>query len=52
MELTVLSITFIIFLIIGVPVAFSIGLASVATVIYAGVPIPIVFQKMVGGMQV
>ncbi|MFO6421264.1 TRAP transporter large permease [Hylemonella sp. W303a] len=52
MELAVLSITFIILLIIGVPVAFSIGLASVATVLYAGVPVPIVFQKMVGGMQV
>jgi len=52
MELAVLSITFIILLLIGVPVAFSIGLASVATVLYAGVPVPIVFQKMVGGMQV
>lgn len=52
MELAVLSITFIILLIIGVPVAFSIGLASVATVLYAGVPVPVVFQKMVGGMQV
>ena len=52
MELAVLSISFIILLVIGVPVAFSIGLASVATVLYAGVPVPIVFQKMVGGMQV
>ncbi|MES2510744.1 MAG: TRAP transporter large permease [Pseudomonadota bacterium] len=52
MELAVLSITFLVFLIIGVPVAFSIGLASIATVLYAGVPVPIVFQKMVGGMQV
>ncbi|MDO9433994.1 TRAP transporter large permease [Hydrogenophaga sp.] len=52
MELAVLSITFFVLLLIGVPVAFSIGLASIATVFYAGVPIPIVFQKMVGGMQV
>lgn len=52
MELAILSATFFILLLIGVPVAFSIGLASVATVFYAGVPIPIVFQKMVGGMQV
>jgi tripartite ATP-independent transporter DctM subunit len=52
MELAVLSVTFLILLLIGVPVAFSIGLASVATVLYAGVPVPIVFQKMVGGMQV
>ncbi|HYW57336.1 MAG TPA: TRAP transporter large permease subunit, partial [Polaromonas sp.] len=52
MELAVLSVTFIILLLVGVPVAFSIGLASVATVMYAGVPVPVVFQKMVGGMQV
>lgn len=52
MELAVLSITFLALLLIGVPVAFSIGLASVATVLYAGVPVPVVFQKMVGGMQV
>ncbi|WP_137917578.1 TRAP transporter large permease [Hydrogenophaga sp. 2FB] len=52
MELAVLSVTFFVLLLIGVPVAFSIGLASIATVFYAGVPIPIVFQKMVGGMQV
>ena len=52
MELAILSVTFIVLLLVGVPVAFSIGLASVATVFYAGVPVPIVFQKMVGGMQV
>jgi tripartite ATP-independent transporter DctM subunit len=39
-------------LVIGVPVAFSIGLASVATVMYAGLPVAVVFQKMVGGMQI
>jgi len=52
MELAILSATFIVLLLVGVPVAFSIGLASVATVLYAGVPVPVVFQKMVGGMQV
>ncbi len=52
MELAVLSVTFLALLLIGVPVAFSIGLASIATVLYAGIPVPIVFQKMVGGMQV
>ncbi len=52
MELAVLSVVFTVLLLIGVPVAFSIGLASVATVVYAGVPVPIVFQKTVGGMQV
>lgn len=52
MELAVLSVTFLALLLVGVPVAFSIGLASIATVLYAGIPVPIVFQKMVGGMQV
>ena len=52
MELAVLSLSFLLLLLIGVPVAFSIGLASVATVLYAGVPVPVVVQKMVGGMQV
>ena len=52
MELTVLSISFAILLVLGVPVAFSIGLASIATVLYSGMPVEIVFQKMVGGMQV
>ncbi|WGT64899.1 TRAP transporter large permease [Variovorax paradoxus] len=52
MELTVLSLVFLALLVLGVPVAFSIGLASVATVLYAGLPVAVVFQKMVGGMQV
>ncbi|KQW00780.1 TRAP transporter large permease [Rhizobacter sp. Root1221] len=52
MELAVLSLSFLALLLLGVPVAFSIGLSSVATVLYAGVPVAIVVQKMVGGMQV
>ncbi|MGJ7494217.1 TRAP transporter large permease [Variovorax sp. RT4R15] len=52
MELTVLSLVFLALLVLGVPVAFSIGLASVATVLYAGLPVAVVFQKMVGGMQI
>ncbi|MFG6414614.1 TRAP transporter large permease [Roseateles sp. DC23W] len=52
MELTVLLISFSLLLLLGVPVAFAIGLASVATIVAAGLPIPIVFQQMVGGMQV
>jgi tripartite ATP-independent transporter DctM subunit len=52
MELTVLALSFTVLLIIGVPVAFSIGLASVATILAAGLPVAVVFQKMVGGMQV
>lgn len=52
MELTVLAVSFTIFLLLGMPVAFAIGLSSVATIVAAGLPIPVVFQKMVGGMQV
>ena len=52
MELTVLALTFTLLLLIGVPVAFAIGLSSVATIIAAGLPIAVIFQKMVGGMQV
>lgn len=52
MELILLSVTFTLFLLIGVPVAFAIGLSSVVTILYAGLPMLVVFQKMVGGMQV
>jgi len=52
MELTILALTFTVLLLLGVPVAFAIGLASVATILAAGLPMAIVFQKMVGGMQV
>ena len=52
MELAVLGISFTLLLLIGVPVAFAIGLSSVATILAAGLPMAVVFQKMVGGMQV
>jgi tripartite ATP-independent transporter DctM subunit len=52
MELTVLALSFTLLLLLGVPVAFAIGLSSVATIMAAGLPVAMVFQKMVGGMQV
>jgi tripartite ATP-independent transporter DctM subunit len=52
MELAVLGGSFLLLLILGVPVAFAIGLSSVATILSAGLPMAVVFQKMVGGMQV
>jgi tripartite ATP-independent transporter DctM subunit len=52
MELIVLGVSFAFLLLIGVPVAFAVGLSSVATIIAAGLPVAVVFQKMVGGMQV
>ena len=52
LELWVMCGSFVLLLLLGVPVAFSIGLASVATVLAADLPMAIVFQKMVGGMQI
>jgi len=47
-----LCVSFSVLLLLGVPVAFSIGLSSLATMAAAGLPLAVVFQKMVGGMQV
>ncbi|WP_428503564.1 TRAP transporter large permease [Roseateles sp.] len=52
MELWVLGLSFALLLLLGVPVAFAIGLSSVATMLAADLPLALVFQKMVGGMQV
>jgi hypothetical protein len=51
MELTVLGLSFTVLLLLGVPVAFAIGLSSVATILAAGLPVAVVFQKMVGGCK-
>lgn len=52
MELWILCGSFVLLLLLGVPVAFAIGLSSIATAFAADLPMAIVFQKMVGGMQV
>ncbi len=52
MALTILSLVFLALLILGVPVAFAIGLSAVATVLYEGLPIAVVFQRMTAGMGV
>ncbi|WP_415654840.1 TRAP transporter large permease [Roseateles sp.] len=44
--------SFVLLLLLGVPVAFAIGLSSIATALAADLPMAIVFQKMVGGMEV
>ncbi|MCD0504428.1 TRAP transporter large permease [Bordetella petrii] len=51
MALTLLSMTFIGFLIIGVPVAFAIGLASISAIAYEDLPIAVAFQQMTSGMN-
>jgi tripartite ATP-independent transporter DctM subunit len=52
MALTILSAAFLALLILGVPVAFSIGLSAVATILYEGLPVAVVFQRMVAGMNI
>ena len=52
MALIILSITFFGFLILGVPVAFAIGLSSICTILYEGLPSAVLFQQMMSGMNV
>ncbi len=52
MALTILCLTFVVGLLLGMPVVFAIGLSSIATVAYEGLPMAIVFQRMEAGMNV
>ncbi|WP_042696099.1 TRAP transporter large permease [Azospirillum sp. B506] len=52
MALTILCVTFVLGLVVGMPVVFAIGLSSLATVLYEGLPIAVVFQRMAAGMNV
>ena len=51
MELLILFGTLIALLILGVPVAFSLGLSSLATMWYLDIPAVVVFQRMAAGMN-
>ena len=51
MALTILCVTFTLLLLLGVPVAFSIGLSSLATILYEGLPLAVGFQQMISGMN-
>ena len=51
MELWILFGVFSVLLLIGVPVAFCLGIASVATVAFMGLPPVVVFQQMNSGMN-
>lgn len=50
--LTILCLSFTIFLLLGVPVAFSIGLSSLCTLLYEGMPLAVGFQQMISGMNI
>src|SRR4249920_995269 len=52
MALIILGITFFGFLILGVPVAFAIGLSSICTILYEGLPLAVLYQQMMSGMNV
>lgn len=52
MELLVLFGTFVGLLLIGTPIAFCLGVASFATVLYMGIPPLVVFQRLNSGVSV
>lgn len=52
MELWILFGTFMLLMLIGTPIAFCLGVSSLATVIYMGLPPLVVFQRMNSGMSV
>ncbi|MEP9355622.1 TRAP transporter large permease [Xanthobacter sp. KR7-65] len=51
MAITILFGVFALLLLIGTPVAFCLGLASLATVLYMGLPPVVVFQQLNSGMN-
>lgn len=50
--LLILSLSFTLFLLLGVPVAFAIGLAALSTLLYEGLPLAVGFQQMTSGMSI
>jgi tripartite ATP-independent transporter DctM subunit len=52
MALTIMGVSFFGFLILGVPVAFAIGLSAICTILYEGLPVAVIFQQMMSGMNI
>lgn len=52
MDLLILFGSFVFLLLIGTPIAFCLGIASLATVMYMGIPPLIVFQRLNSGLSV
>ena len=52
MALTVLCLSFVAFLLLGLPVAFAIGLSCIATFLIEGLPFETAIQMMISGMSV
>ncbi|KGJ06518.1 TRAP transporter, DctM subunit [Paracoccus halophilus] len=51
MSLAILGITFLVGLVIGLPVAVTLGVSSIAYLLSAGIPLVVVPQKMFAGMD-
>ncbi|WP_099865836.1 TRAP transporter large permease [Pararhizobium haloflavum] len=52
MGLAILLVSFAVAVVIGLPIAFGLGIAALLAAFYEGVPPMIVFQRMVAGMNV
>ena len=52
MALTLLTISFILLLVLGVPVAFAIGLSAMCAILYEELPMAVLFQQMMSGMNI
>ncbi len=52
MALTILCVAFAALLALGVPVAFAIGLSAVCAILWEGMPVAMLFQQMMSGMNV
>jgi tripartite ATP-independent transporter DctM subunit len=50
--LTILCVSFALLLLLGVPVAFAIGLSAVCAILWEGLPLAVVFQRMTSGMNI
>lgn len=51
MDLTILSVSFLGFLLLGVPVSFALGLSCVLTYLHEGLPAATAMQSMISGMN-
>ena len=52
MELAILFGSFVTLMLIGTPIAFCLGAASFATILYMGLPPLVIFQRLNSGMSV
>ncbi len=52
MALTILTVSFVLLLLLGVPVAFAIGLSAVCAILWEGLPLAVVFQRMTSGTNI